>query len=163
MNANHIAMTLALLAVTSSASAASTSTSSQAAAHGQQHHAHATSAEAPVKTQRWAVDAALQSGIGKIRAAVERIGQTGKKAPTRAEVVQLASEIEAQVRFLIEHCKLEPEADAALHTIIGRLLSAVGTLKANPDATTAAAAQLRAALSDYPKYFDDPRWRPLAD
>ena len=74
----------------------------------------------------------------------------------------MAAEIDAQVQYLIANCKLDPKADAALHGIIGALLAGSASLKDKPD-DAAPVATLRAALADYPKFFDDPTWQPLAE
>lgn len=65
----------------------------------------------------------------------------------------LARAIEENVGHIIEHCELPPKADAALHVVIGRMLTAANQLKtdASPDA---AVAQLRSALHDYRDAFD---------
>ena len=57
---------------------------------------------------------------------------------------------------------LDPKADAALHGIIGALLAGSASLKDKPD-DAAPVATLRAALADYPKFFDDPTWQPLVE
>ncbi|MBL0028143.1 MAG: DnrO protein [Rhodanobacteraceae bacterium] len=134
----------------------------QHAAHAQAHH-HPAAADAPsVPAKRWAVDAPLRAGMGKIRAAVESLGHHEMGHLDKKQVVTLAAEIDAQVQYLIANCKLDPKADAALHGIIGALLAGSASLKDKPD-DAAPVATLRAALADYPKFFDDPTWQPLAE
>lgn len=135
------------------------------AAHAHGHDTHATSdatATSPAPEHRWAVDAPLQAGMAKIRTAVESLGHHEMGHLDKKQVVTLAAEIDAQVQYLIEHCKLDPKADAALHGIIGSLLAASKALKDKP-ADPAPVATLRAALADYPTLFDDPTWQPLAE
>ena len=104
----------------------------------------------------------LQAGMGKIRTAVESLGHHEMGHLDKKQVVTLAAEIDAQVQYLIANCKLDPKADAALHGIIGALLAGSASLKDKPD-DAAPVATLRAALADYPKFFDDPTWQPLAE
>jgi hypothetical protein len=66
------------------------------------------------------------------------------------------------VQFLIANCKLDPKADAALHGIIGSCSPPRRRCRTHPQ-DAAPVATLRAALNDYPRYFDDPKWLPLAD
>jgi len=134
----------------------------QHAAHAQAHH-HPAAADAPsVPAKRWAVDAPLRAGMGKIRAAVESLGHHEMGHLDKKQVVTLAAEIDAQVQYLIANCKLDPKADAALHGIIGPLLAGAKALRDHPQ-EAAPVAMMRAALNDYPRYFDDPDWLPLAD
>lgn len=123
------------------------------------HHAPpptATPAK-PAPGKRWATDAPLRKGMAEIRAAVDalRHDEHGHLGP--AQATTLATTVETQVAYLVANCKLEPQADAALHGIIARLLQGAAALKANPH-DTAALATLRQALQDYPRQFDDPGW-----
>ena len=123
------------------------------------HHAPAPAATPakPAPGKRWATDAPLRKGMAEIRAAVDALrhyehGHLGPK-----DAATLATTVESQVAYLVANCKLEPQADAALHGIIARLLQGAAALKANPK-DTAALATLRQALQDYPRQFDDPGW-----
>lgn len=128
----------------------------------QDHAAHhpttpATTAAQPGPRQRWATDAPLRKGMAEIRTAVDALRhyEHGSIGPEQAAT--LATAVEAQVAYLVANCRLEPEADAALHAIIARLMQGAAALKA--DATDmAAVATLRQALEDYPRQFDDPGW-----
>lgn len=131
-------------------------------AHAHGHDAHVAAEAAPAPENRWAVDAPLQAGMGKIRTAVESLAHHEMGHLDKKQVVTLAAEIDAQVQYLIANCKLDPKADAALHGIIGALLAGSASLKDKPD-DAAPVATLRAALADYPKFFDDPTWQPLAE
>lgn len=119
-------------------------------------------ASAPASGERFAVDAPLQEGMGKIRAAIASLEHHEMGHLSDEQVIAQANEIEAQVQFLIANCKLDPAADAALHGIIGKLLEAAKALKDKPaDATPV--ASLRAALAEYPRLFDDATWLPLGE
>lgn len=124
---------------------------------GAQHHDHAPAAaaatEAPV--QRYATDAVLREEMQGIRKAVEGLGhyEMGHLEPAMA--TRLAGEVEERVRTIIANCKLPPDADAALHTIIVPLMQNAGALKKNPQ-DMAAIQPMRDALAQYARQFDDP-------
>jgi hypothetical protein len=63
---------------------------------------------------------------------------------------------------MVENCKLEPEPDAALHVLIGRLLSAAGAVREDPGSPDGV-PQLVAVLHDYGATFDHPGWSQLPD
>lgn len=129
--------------------------------HGHEAPAAATT-ETPTPAQRFAVDAPLQTGMGKIRAAVDSLAHHEMGHLDTKQVVTLATEIDAGVKYLIANCKLDPKADAALHGIIGPLLAGAKSLKDKPE-DAAPVAKLRDALVEYPKFFDDNSWLPLAE
>jgi hypothetical protein len=123
------------------------------------HHATppAATATRPDHGQRWGSDAALRKGMEEIRAAVGALQhyQHGHIGPEQAAT--LATRVEAQVAYLVANCTLEPQADAALHAIIAKLLQGAAALKTDPR-NLDAIATLRQALQDYPRQFDDPGW-----
>ena len=93
-----------------------------ARAEVQQHdHGHGTAPQLTLDHgKRWATDAPLREGMTRIRAVVEpRLEQVHAGRIDRATYSQMASEIEAQLAYIVGNCKLEPEADAVLHVIIG--------------------------------------------
>ena len=140
----------------------------EATAMHEHEHEHAAApadgdaAAAPSSGERFAVDAPLQQGMGKIRAAVATLEHHEMGHLSDEQVVEPAAEIEAQVQFLIANCKLDAQADAALHGIIGKLLEGAKALKDKP-ADAAPVAPLRAALAEYPRLFDDSTWVPLGE
>ena len=85
------------------------------------------------------------------------------KAPRSAEpaVSALAKAIEVSINQMFAQCELEPEADHALHGVLGQLLQGTAALKQGT-LDPAAIASMRQALQDYPRLFDDPQWSALA-
>lgn len=130
-----------------------------------QHHAHhpaaapATQAAAPAV--RYATDAPLRKGMADIRTAVGMLEHAGHGHLDATQVRGLAGNIERAISGIIAECKLAPEADAALHGIIGGLGRGVAALKEHP-ADMAPVAGMRAALDDYARMFDDPGVAPAA-
>lgn len=130
-----------------------------------QHHAHppagATAAQAATPAVRYATDAPLRKGMADIRTAVGMLEHAEHGHLDDAQVRNLAANIERAIGGIIAECKLAPEADAALHGIIGRLGQGIAALKEHP-ADTAPVAGMRAALDDYARMFDDPGAAPAA-
>jgi hypothetical protein len=130
-----------------------------------QHHAHhpaaapATQAAAPAI--RYATDAPLRKGMADIRIAVGMLEHAGHGHLDAAQVRNLVAGIERSIGTIIAECKLAPEADAALHGIIGGLGQGIAALKEDP-ADMAPLAGMRAALDDYARMFDDPGVAPAA-
>ncbi len=130
-----------------------------------QHHAHppaatpATQAAAPAA--RYATDAPLRKGMADIRTAVGMLEHAAHGHLDAAQVRTLAANIERAIGGIIAECKLDPQADAALHGIIGRLGAGIAALKEHPG-DAAPVAGMRAALDDYARMFDDPGVVPAA-
>lgn len=111
--------------------------------------------------RRWATTPPLRQGMNGIRKAV--VGAVPAHAPralTAVEARQLADAIRLQVDYLVANCVLAPEADAALHVLLGQMLEGAQALRRNP-ADEAALQRILAALENYPAYFDDKGWRRL--
>lgn len=124
---------------------------------GHAHHAPAAAAAQATPAQRYETDAPLRQGMGRIRTAVDALGhyEHGHMGPEQAAT--LANQVQEQVAYLIANCKLDPQADAALHVIIANLSTGAQALKSNP-ANLAAIPPMRDALRSYPLQFNDPGW-----
>ena len=120
-----------------------------------QHETHAAAAaSAPAPGKRWATDAPLREGMGRIRASIDGLGHDAKGYPSAGQAKAAAASIEKDVNFLISNCKLQPEADAALHLIIGKLLQGAQAIKADLS-DTKGLQLLHTALADYERSFDE--------
>ena len=125
-----------------------------------QAHAHPTAGYVPASaaqpaSQRHATDAPLREGMQGIRAAVDALGhyEHGHMGPEQAAL--LAGRIQGHVNDIIANCRLEPEADAALHAIIVPLTTHAAALKADPSKLDEI-PPMRQALGEYAARFDDP-------
>lgn len=113
--------------------------------------------------KRWATDAPLRQGLERIRDGVAPIVAASTARPlTKDEATALSGAIKDQVQFLVENCKLEPRADAALHVLLNDFLQGADALAADP-ASKAGIKRVVKALNLYPQYFDHQGWRPLAE
>lgn len=129
---------------------------------GHEHHAPAAAVSQEPPAQRYATDAPLRKGMAEIRTAVDALGhyEHGHMGPEQA--IALANRVQEQVAYLIANCKLEPQADAALHGIIAKLGAGAQALKTDA-ADLAAIAPMRDALADYQRSFDDPAFETAAN
>lgn len=128
------------------------------AQEGHQHHAPpAAVAHDMSSAQKYETDAPLRKGMREIRAAVDALGhyERGHMGPEQA--TGFATGVQEQVSYLIANCKLDPQADAALHGIIAKLSAGAQSLKADPTDTTAI-PRMREALQQYTHQFNDPGW-----
>jgi hypothetical protein len=118
---------------------------------------HPTTPAQPGAGKRWPADAPLRTGMAEIRRAIDALPDDGNRPIGSEQAATLATQVERQVAYLVANCKLEPQADAALHAILARLLQGTAALKSDPN-DRAALAMLRQALQEYPRQFDDPGW-----
>lgn len=127
--------------------------------HGHDAAPAATSAAAavPVPAQRFAPDASLKIGIRRANTAVDQLQHHEMGHMSDPMVVDRATEVEGAVTYMFAHCKLAAKPDAALHGILVPLLAAAQALKADPQ-DVKAVADMRAALAQYPRYFNDAGW-----
>ena len=133
----------------------------------QAHHGHATHEAVPAPApelaegQRWATDAPLREAMLRIREGVaSRMHDFHEESLSAAEAQALAVAVEADVQYMIANCRLEPQPDAALHALIGRMLGAADALRADPVAP-GGMPELVSVLRDYGASFDHPAWEPL--
>ena len=111
--------------------------------------------------QRWETDVPLRTGMERIRDAVERTSAahaSGRLTTTDAKA--LSATVQENVNYLIENCKLSPEADAVLHVLITEMLSSAAQLAQNPTGHEGL-EQMAQALHNYSEYFDHPGWPEL--
>jgi hypothetical protein len=134
-----------------------------AVAHAQEEHAaHAhAAAMPPPPAHRWAADADLRDGMGRIHAALEQLrGFESGRIDAAAAAAQVAR-IEQAAADIFAKCKLPVDQDAVLHRMLAPLLAAAQRLKSAP-ADVAQVEAMRVAVADYPRYFDAPTWQTPA-
>lgn len=132
------------------------------------HDAHGAAAKHRIELnagKKWATDDPLRQAMMTIHASV---GVTLPKAhagkATTADYDAFSKEVNAQVAYIVQNCKLDPKADAQLHTVIADILAgaeaAAGTQKGKGRA--AGVVQIAQGLNTYGKYFDHAGWKPVA-
>jgi hypothetical protein len=119
------------------------------------HDAHANhSAPVLAEGERWPTDAPLRAAMNRIETAVGEAEPAYDNGKLEASAAQsLAAKVDADVRYMIENCKLAPEPDAALHVLIARMMSAAAALQSNPNSPEGV-PELAAAVRDYRMTFD---------
>jgi hypothetical protein len=131
-------------------------------------HQHDTSSAAIANLRldgekKWATDASLRSGMASIHVAFEADHpaiHAGKE--TDAQYDALAARIDEQVNSIVANCRLPPAADANLHYVVADLMQGVNLMRGGDPQRTRhdGAALVHGALRAYPKFFDDPDWKP---
>jgi len=120
-------------------------------------HSHAGAVAAAAATP-FATDRALRDGMEDIRAAV--VGRSGaihagSLAPRQYR--DLAGILERDVASIIANCKLAPDADAALHGILGEIGAGMAAMRGQGGESPAEGAmRVGRALNAYAERFDDP-------
>lgn len=123
------------------------------------HASHVVDANrSAVPSQRFDTDAPLRKGMGEVQAALDdlRHYEMGHMPANMAS--ERAGDVAKAVEGIFAECKLAPEADAALHTILVPLLGAAKRLE-HDGSDLAAVAAMREAVASYPQRFDDPQWQ----
>ena len=139
-----------------------------AASAAPQAHAHAPAASTALQLdhgKKWAIDAPLAQAMANIRNDLaarledihaDRLPADGYQA--------LAKRVNGEVAYMVENCRLSPEADAQLHLVVADLLEGASAME-NADGRhqpRAGAVTVIGALDHYARYFDDPGFTPIA-
>lgn len=156
---------LAAIALAALAAAATPGSLALAAAD---HHHHAESSPAAHTLhlnagRKWATDAPLRQSMDDInqamRSAIPLIHQGHF---SDADYAALATTLNQKVAHAIEHCKLDPKADAMLHLVIAELLAGAEIMEGKtPAPRHDGAVRVKHALADYAKHFQHPNWKAL--
>lgn len=134
-----------------------TAAASAAPQHNHEQHADQTTTAARAPAQLWTPDAPLREGMRRASVAVDALHHYELGHMSAPMAVDRAGDVQDAVVYMFANCKLAAEPDAALHGILVPLLSAAQALKSDPQ-NPKPVADMRAALSHYPQYFNDPGW-----
>lgn len=127
------------------------------ATRAQHDHAAHVAQPLPPPAQRWAADAALRDGMGRIHTALGELRHYEMGHMDATMALDRVGLIEQAAADIFAKCKLAPEQDAVLHGMLVPLLGAAQKLKADPQ-DMAQVQAMRKAVADYPRFFDDPGW-----
>lgn len=137
-----------------------------AAEHGHRHDdQHAAAGELKLNNgKKWATDDALRRGMVGIRNQVAEhlhAEQAGKVGP--AQYNTLAKGVNEQLGYIFQNCRLNKEADAALHQILAQVIEGVEILEGKRAGVERREGVMKIAhaLETYPTYFAHPGWKPL--
>ena len=126
-------------------------------------HAHPTApAPADRAGELWATDPPLRDGMRRVRQAVRALEHYQHGHLDAVQTAHVASLIDGAVNGMIANCKLEPDADAALHGLLAKFLVGASAARSGQNVAVAL-ADMQGALKQYPLLFDDPAWNASAD
>ena len=126
----------------------------QHAGHGDHAAPAAQESGAHARAVRYASDAPLRKGMGEIRGAVAALDHNEHGHMNQQQALATVGIIERSIGDIVANCKLEPEADHALHGVLAKLGRGIAAIKADPN-DKSALVPLREAVADYSKLFDD--------
>lgn len=127
--------------------------------HSHDSHSHDSHEGQPALSlnngSKWETDEALRHGMIGIRDLVDAHQQQGGGG-----YPELAHGIRSNVDHVIENCKLDPEADAALHVVLGDVFDGIALLEGEKgeNARGQGVDRIAHALEQYGRYFDHPDW-----
>lgn len=131
--------------------------------HHHSHDNHALSGLSLDHGKKWQTDAALRQGMQSINDVVMKaVPAYHHETLTKMDADKLSRQINDQVSYLIENCKLEPGADATLHVLIGDFLTGSATLS-KESLSPQGLPHIVRALQLYPDYFVHPGWSQLIE
>lgn len=110
---------------------------------------------------KWQGDENMLKGMNGIRNALAtRLPAIHDGSLPATDYKTLASEVQAQVDFMVTNCKLAPEVDEQFHIVLGHVLDGVAELEGDADPRSGAVRVVQ-ALNAYGTYFEHPNWQPL--
>ena len=104
----------------------------------------------------------LRQGMTKTRDAVDaKLPAVHGGKMSAAQYDALGSRIDTQIAYIVQNCKLDPKADAALHVILAGLSEGNEILqgKQAKQKRSEGVVKVVHALEQYGSYFDHPGWR----
>ena len=130
-------------------------------------HTHDSAAKDQVEVihlnngSKWVIDKSLHTGMTNIKLALERnISLIHYKKFTASEYVILAKEVDTQIHYLFENCKLPKDADEQLHTLLFSIIKGSEKMKSSENQRIGAIEIIK-TLHQYPQFFNDVNWQPL--
>ncbi|HLP99446.1 MAG TPA: hypothetical protein VK149_13495 [Sideroxyarcus sp.] len=125
---------------------------------------HATGLEHPKLNngEKWRTDANLRRGMERIRdelmAGIDAI-HNGKMSAKQYQ--GLAKKVNDQISFIMQNCKLDKEADTALHLVLAELVAGTDAISAAADdhSRHMGAEQILHGLQNYASHFEHPGWQ----
>lgn len=147
------------------AAAATEAATQSAAAPADAHAGHAGETVAVTALpdgQRWETDAPLRAGMRNLREATEALHHYKMGHLDDVQRDNAVEKIDAAIRNMIANCKLEPQADAALHGLLATFIVGANAVRAGTFGTTELVS-MQEALAQYPQLFDDAQWSQPAE
>lgn len=134
----------------------------------QEHtHAHADADSAKLSLhdgKKWETDDKLHQSMSRIRDALAaELPAIHSGKATAEQYRALAQKVRHEIEYMLDNCKLEPEADAMFHRLLGEIIAGTDAMAENDiGEASAGAGKIARALGDYPLYFSHPGWIGLS-
>lgn len=129
-------------------------------------HQHGDGAGSAPKLQlnagkKWATDQILRQSMDEINRAMQNaIPRIHKNRFANSDYDALSALVNQKVAYAIDHCQLEPEADAMLHLVIAELMAGAQTMAGQSAVPRHdGAVRVQQALKSYGRYFQHPGWK----
>ncbi|MDO5610091.1 MAG: hypothetical protein Q4G62_04830 [Pseudomonadota bacterium] len=108
----------------------------------------------------WPSDTPLRTSMEGIADAVNQADRALASGQfDTASATTLAASVDERMQYMFAHCKLPPDADAALHALLTRQSEAAHGVPV--DHSTVGLDAMREVLAQYPDYFDHLDWKPV--
>lgn len=111
--------------------------------------------------KKFLTDAQLRKSMDAMRTVVQaNLPKVHGFKATDADYAAIAKQIDAEVAVIFQECKLEPDADAALHEILLPIMDATKTLNEGTIKRFAFVKILK-SVNEYGEQFDHPGFTPV--
>ena len=109
---------------------------------------------------KWQGDENMVKGMSAIRSAMAaNLGAIHGGSLTPEAAGTLAADVQTQVDFMIENCKLDPAVDEQFHGVLAEVV--VGTSALEAGEIEPGAVTIVQALNAYGEHFEHPGWQAL--
>jgi hypothetical protein len=132
-------------------------------------HEHGHSQAAPQKLKlnagkKWGTDDALRQAMSTIHTSVQQTlpaAHAGKA--TTADYDAFGKGVTAQITYIVENCKLDPQADEQLHIIVANLMNGAEAAegKHGEQKRAAGVVEVAQAANAYGKHFAHAGWKSI--
>ena len=114
--------------------------------------------------KKWGTDDALRKAMSGIQTSVAQTlpaAHAGKASA--ADYDAFGKDVTAQVTYMVENCKLDPQADAQLHIIVADLMNGVEAAQGKHGEKKRASGVVKVAqaANAYGKHFDHAGWKAI--
>lgn len=131
----------------------------ETAAH---EHGSATQSMELNAGHKWTIDTPLRQAMNKIHASVTTTLSAihdGKLTDTQYDA--FANGVNDQFTYIVENCKLEPQADAQLHIVLGNMMTGIEIARGKEQGQERETGVIKIAqtMNAYGEYFDHTDWK----
>ena len=114
--------------------------------------------------KKWETDAPLRQAMTAIRQSATQILPSAHAGKAKAaDYDAFGNTVSTQVAFMVENCKLPPQADAQLHIIVADLMAGAEAAQGKHGDAKRASGVVKVAQASnaYGKYFDHGDWKSI--